>query len=138
MCVPNAETPPSVGATVIFPYQATIYTSTVASTAGSCSAGFTARTLNASLGITSAQAEWFAGSSVQNLQTSIGSGSCPSTITLANNIDPVAGFEANVPPFGLIQIDAEQFTYFGKTNAGNHSPLNTLYGIQSRRTAPRG
>ncbi len=130
MCVPNAETPPAVGATVIFPYQATIYTSTVASTAGSCSAGFTARTLNANLTATSAQAEWFAGSSVQNLATAIGSGTCPASIALSNNINPVAGWESNVPPFGLIQIDGEQFTYFGRSNAGNTSPANTLYGIQ--------
>jgi hypothetical protein len=130
MCVPNAEMPPAVGATVIFPYQATIYTSTVASTAGSCSTGFTARTLNANLTATSAQAEWFAGSSVQNLATAIGSGSCPTSITLSNNINPVAGWESNVPPFGLIQIDGEQFTYFGRSNAGNTSPANTLYGIQ--------
>jgi len=39
ICVPNAETPPAVGATVIFPYQATIYTSTVASTAGAAPRG---------------------------------------------------------------------------------------------------
>ena len=132
MCVPNAETPPAVGATVIFPYMPSIYTSTVASTAGSCSTGFTARTLNASLpsGATSAQAEWFAGSSVQNLATAIGPGTCPTSITLENNINPVAGWESNVPPFGLIQIDGEQFSYFGRSNAGNTTPANTLYGIQ--------
>lgn len=130
ICVPNAETPPAVGQTIVFPYQTTIYSSTVASTSGSCSSGFTARTLNATLGTTSAQAEWFAGSSVQNLATSIGSGSCPATITLSNSINPVAGWESNVPAFGLIQIDGEQFTYFGRSDAGNPSPANTLYGIQ--------
>ncbi len=36
-----------------------------------------------------AQAEWFAGSSPQNLATSIGSGACPPSITLANSINPV-------------------------------------------------
>jgi hypothetical protein len=132
MCVPNTETPPSVGRTVIFPYLTSIYTSTVASTAGSCASGSTARTLNANLpsGSTNAQAEWFAGSSVQNLASPIGSGSCPSSINLSNNINPVAGWESNVPPFGLIQIDGEQFSYFGRSNAGNTSPANTLYGIQ--------
>ena len=50
--------------------------------------------------------------------------------TLSNNINPVAGWESNVPPFGLIQIDGEQFSYFGRSNAGNTSPANTLYGIQ--------
>ena len=33
-------------------------------------------------------------------------------------------------PFGLIQIDGEQFTYFGKSNASNPTPANTLYHIQ--------
>ena len=130
MCVPNAERPPAVGATVIFPYMTSIFTSTVASTEGNCSAGSTARTLNAKLTTTSAQAEWFAGSSVQNLATAIGSRTCPRSITLSNNINPVAGWESNVPPFGLIQIDGEQFTYFGRSNAGNKLPANTLYGIQ--------
>ncbi|HET6219820.1 MAG TPA: hypothetical protein VFE27_22530 [Acidobacteriaceae bacterium] len=132
MCVPNAETPPSVGQTVIFPYLASIYTSTVASTAGTCASGFTARTLNANLptGSANAQAEWFAGSSVQNLASPISSGSCPTSISLSNNINPVPGWESNVPPFGLIQIDGEQFAYFGRSNAGNTSPANTLYGIQ--------
>ena len=30
----------------------------------------------------------------------------------------------------MIQIDGEQFTYFGRSNANNPSPANTLYGIQ--------
>ena len=33
-------------------------------------------------------------------------------------------------PFGLIQIDGEQFSYFGRSNAANPTPANTLYGIQ--------
>ena len=132
MCVPNAETAPSVGQTVVFPYLNSVFTSTVSSTAGSCSAGFTARTLSAALptGSTNAQAEWFAGTSPQNLATAIGSGSCPSTITLSNSISPVPGYESNVAPFGLIQIDGEQFTYFGRSNAGNTTPAKTLYNIQ--------
>ena len=131
MCVPTAETAPAVGQTVVFPYLASVFTATVSSTAGSCTSA-TARTLSAVLpaGATNSQAEWFAGSSPQNLATAISSGACPSTITLSNSITPVAGYESNVAPFGLIQIDGEQFTYFGKSNAGNSSPANTLYSIQ--------
>ena len=51
-------------------------------------------------------------------------------ITFSNSISPVPGYESNVAPFGLIQIDGEQFTYFGQSNAGNPSPANTLYNIQ--------
>ena len=56
-------------------------------------------------------------------------GRCPTSITLSNNINPVPGYEANVAPFGLLQIDGEQFTYFGRSNAGNTTPANTFYGI---------
>jgi hypothetical protein len=132
MCVPSAETAPAVGQVVVFPYLASVYTGTVSSTAGSCSGGATGRTLSAVLpaGSTNAQAEWFAGTSPQNLATSIGSGSCPSTITLANSISPAPYYESNVAPFGMVQIDGEQFTYFGKSIAANPTPANTLYGIQ--------
>ncbi len=131
MCVPTNETAPSVGQTVVFPYLASVFTATVSSTAGSCTSS-TARTLSTVLpaGATNSQAEWFAGSSPQNLATAIGAGTCPSSITLSNSITPVPGYESNVAPFGLIQIDGEQFTYFGKSNAGNSSPANTLYSIQ--------
>jgi hypothetical protein len=132
MCVPSTETAPAVGQTVVFPYLTSVFTAAVSSTAGSCSGGASPRTLSAALpsGSTNSQAEWFAGSSPQNLSTSISSGSCPSTITLSNSINPVPGYESNVAPFGMVQIDAEQFTYFGKSNAQNPSPVNTLYGVQ--------
>jgi hypothetical protein len=132
MCVPSTETAPAVSQMVVFPYLASLFTATVSSTAGGCPGGTTARTLSSALptGSTNAQAEWFAGSSAQNLATPIGSGSCPSSITLSNSITPVPGYEANVAPFGLIQIDGEQFTYFSRSNAGNTTPANTLYNIQ--------
>lgn len=132
MCVPSSETAPAVGQTVIYPYLVNVFTATVSSTAGSCPGGTNARTLSAALpsGSTNAQAEWFAGTSPQNLATAIGSGSCPSTITLANSINPAPYYESNVAPFGMIQIDGEQFTYFGKSSAANPTPANTLYGVQ--------
>ncbi len=128
MCVPSTEMAPTVGETVVFPYLASVFTTTVASTAGSCSGGATPRTLSATLpaGSTNTQAEWFAGSSPQNLAVAITSGTCPTSITLTNSILPVAGFESNVAPFGLVQIDGEQFSYFGRTNAGNVSTMQLL------------
>jgi hypothetical protein len=131
MCVPSSETAPAVGQKVVFPYLASVFTATVSSTTGSCSGG-TARTLAAALpaGSTNTQAEWFAGSSPQNLATAISATTCPTTITLANSINPVPGFESNVAPFGLIQIDGEQLSYFGKSTANNPTPANTLYGVQ--------
>ena len=132
VCIPSAETAPTMGQTIVFPYLASVFTATVSSTAGSCSGGATPRTLSAALpaGSTNAQAEWFAGSSPQNLATAITSGACPASITLSNNINPAPGFESNVAPFGLLQIDGEQFSYFGRSNAGNTTPANTFYGVQ--------
>ena len=131
MCVPSSEAAPAVGEMVVFPYLGSVFTTTVASTAGSCP-GASARTLATALpvGTTNTQAEWFAGTSAQNLLTAITSGSCPLTIRLSNSINPVPGYESNVAPFGLIQIDGEQFSYFGKSSAANASPANTLYNIQ--------
>ncbi len=131
ICVPTSETAPAVGQKIVFPYLSSVFTATVASTAGSCMSS-TARTLNANMptGSTNTQAEWFAGTSPQNLNTAITSGTCPTTITLANSINPVAGYESNVASFGLIQIDGEQFSYFGKSVAANPTPANTLYGVQ--------
>jgi hypothetical protein len=132
MCVPNAETPPPVSQVVVFPYLASVYTGTVASTAGTCASGSTARTLSTALpsGSTNTQAEWFAGTSVQKLAAAIGGGACPATITLANSIDPVPGYESNVAAFGLIQIDGEQFSYYTRSLAANPTPANTLYNVQ--------
>jgi hypothetical protein len=132
MCVPSSETPPAVGQKVVFPYLASVFTASVSSTAGTCSGSAVARTLSAPLpaASTDAQAEWFAGTSPQNLATAITASTCPSSITLANPITPAPGYESNVAPFGMVQIDGEQFTYFGKTNAGLQTPANTLYGVQ--------
>ena len=130
ICVPTSEATPAVGQTVVFPYLPSVFTTTVSSTAGTCSAGSTPLTMAANLPATTAQAEWFAGTSPQNLAAAITSSTCPSTITLSNSINPVPGFESNVAPFGLIQIDGEQFSYFAKSNASNPNPANTLYNIQ--------
>ena len=131
ICIAAGETAPTVGETMVFPYLPTVFTAIVSSTAGSCSGGATPRTLGQAMpaGSTNTQAEWFAGTAPQNLATAITSGTCPTSITLSNNINPAPGYEANVAPYGLVQIDGEQFTYFGRSNAGNATPANTLYGI---------
>ncbi len=120
ICTPATLTQPVVGNTIVFPYLATVFTTTVASTAGSCAAGSTARTLSAAMpaGSASTQAEWFAGTSVQTLRANVSGAACPSSITLTNSVLPSPAAESNVAPFGLIQIDGEQFSYFGKTGTG--------------------
>ena len=81
------------GRTVIFPYLATIYT---------LDGGVDRRQLLGGVYGAHAEREPAAGrrmrrrnglpaSSVQNLATAIGSGTCPTSITLSNNINPVAG-----------------------------------------------
>jgi len=128
MCVPATESAPSVGQEVVFPYLANVFTATVSSTAGSCSGGASPRTLSSALpsGSTNSQAEWFAGSSPQTINANISGSGCPASISLTNSILPVPYYESNVAPFGLIQIDGEQFTYFGKTNATGSLSSNLL------------
>ncbi len=230
ICIPTSETQPPVGQTIIFPYFATIFTSTVSSLTGSgCAGGTNPLTMAAALpntsGYTTTQSEWFAGTSVQKIQTSIpstysfaptvmtitatsktgtvgtytftltsgnapvvgqfttitgttngggvfnganniatvsgttsgtftidgfasgtvasasedGSASAvavPLVITLANPITPplttnVASTGSNVAPYGLVQIDGEQFSYFGNSDypaTANSTPTITLTG----------
>lgn len=127
MCVPTSETAPAVGQTVVFPYLSSVFTASVSSTAGSCTSS-TARTLSAPLpsGSTNSQAEWFAGTSPQTINANISGSACPASITLTNSILPVPGYESNVAPFGLIQIDGEEFSYFGKTTALSGLSTNFL------------
>lgn len=114
MTVPAGVTLPTAAQKIVFPYLTTVLTTTVSSV----NTGTRVVTLAASYtGVTGTQIEWFAGTSPQNLAGAITSGSCPASITLSNPIAPAPGFEANVAPAGLIQIDAEQFTYSGKANA---------------------
>lgn len=99
---------------IVFPYLSTVFTTTVASV----NTGTRVVTLTAPYpGTTISQAEWFAGTSVQTLGANYSVTGCPATMTLTNPITPVPGFESNVAPFGLVQVDAEQLTYFGRTTA---------------------
>jgi hypothetical protein len=141
ICIPSSETEPSVGQTIIFPYFATIFTSTVSSLTGAgCASGTNPLTMAAALpntsGYTTTQSEWMAGTSVQTIQTAIPATArtFPMTLTLENPITPpltmnVAGTASNVAPYGLVQIDGEQCSYFGSSDypaTVNSTPSITL------------
>src|SRR5208282_2602822 len=105
-----------VGAEVLFPFLPTMFTTTVASTAGSCSAGFTARTLTAAIpnisGYTLTQTPVYASTSstgIQSLATSLAAGSLsyPVTITLANACAPTPGWDSNMAPQGRLKLGSE-------------------------------
>lgn len=118
ICTPNALTPPAVGQTVMFPYFASIFTSTVSSTAGSCSAGFTARTMAAALpntsAYTSAQAEWFTGSAIQSTTTTIPTSiTYPLTLAVTLNTDPTPGWVSDFPQHGTIKVCGIEAEYMG-------------------------
>ena len=118
ICTPNAETPPAVGATIVFPYGPKVFTSTVSSTAGSCSGSFTARTMAAALpnvtGYTVTQNEWFTGSSVQTTTTTIpGSPTYPFTLQLSNAVKPVPSAYSNFAQDGHAKIQDFEFDYAG-------------------------
>ena len=132
--IPASIALPIASNQIVFPYLSTVFTTTVSSV----NSGTRVATLavNMPAGSTGTQVEWFAGTSVQNLATAVSGGTCPTTITLNNPITPSPATESNVGPFGLIQIDAEQFTYFGKTNAGNlGSQFLTITGCAQNGTA---
>jgi len=151
ICVPTGITPPAVGAQIMFPYQTLgvpVFATTVASYAGTCSSGQPVTLAAAYTPATSAQAEWFAGTSIQNIQTSIPSSgrTFPMTVTLANTIIPTQvshaypnsdTYDSNVATFGLVQIDAEQCTYFG-TSALPASPPPNVATITLTACAQNG
>lgn len=118
---------PANGTKLVFPYQTNVFTTTVASGGGTANIVLA----NAFTGTTNTQAEFMMGTSPQSLSLSISSGACPVYISLNNNILPVGTYESNVAPYGLIQIDGEQMSYFGRTEAryfaGVYDP-NTTYG----------
>lgn len=131
ICAPTATgaRQPAVGTTIVFPYQTGgLVSRTVSSTAGSCSAGFTARTLSSALpnsgGYTATQAEWFTYTTPQTLAYPL-----PATITypwpvyLNLQIDPVSSAELNLASHGRIEINGDQFDYagdqFGGTSASS-------------------
>lgn len=127
ICVPTTETRPTIGAPLLFPYQAAgvdMFQTTVSSYAGSCGAGNPVTMGAPWTAAGAAQAVWFSGSSFQYTSTTIplSGRTYPFTITLGQSIVPnpeffVSGFAG----FGVFQIGKEQFTYF-KTSNGSAAP----------------
>lgn len=119
ICTPNAYAPPDVGRAIMFPYFANIFSSTVISTAGSCSAGLTARTLNNAFPNTSiynvSQAEWFTATAFQSTTTTIPASGItyPLTLNLTLSTDPIPGWISNFPQHGHIKLCGSEFDYLG-------------------------
>lgn len=101
---------PTVGETILFPFASTgLFVTTVSNVSGS-----TVTLASSFPGATTAQEEFFAGTSAQNIQTEItASQTMPFTVTLGNSIDPSPSTESNFAPYGLIEIGNEQFKYVG-------------------------
>jgi hypothetical protein len=124
ICAPNAGRIPVVGQTIVFPYQTGgMFTATVSSTAGSCSAGFTARTLSSALpntsGYTATQAAWFTFTTVQNLAVAMpGTITLPYTVTMTIPFPPIPGWESNVAPHGHVAIGNQEWDYMGDSFGG--------------------
>jgi hypothetical protein len=123
ICVPNAlGRTPAVGSEVMIPYSTAIFKSTISSTAGSCSAGFTPFTMAAALpntsGYTLTQTPIYTSSSttgIQNLAVALTAGSLsyPVTITLANACAPVPIYDSNMAPQGRLKLGSEVYQYLG-------------------------
>lgn len=123
MTVPAGITLPTATQKIVFPYLTTVFTTTVASV----NSGTRVVTLTGSYpGATASQIEWWAGTSPQTIAANISGGSCPASITVTNPNTPAPGYVSNVATFGLIQIDAEQFTYAGRTSAYSGLPSYTF------------
>jgi hypothetical protein len=118
LCTNNTYASPVVGQQIMFPYFASIFISTVSSTAGSCSSGFTARTMAGAFPNTSTynvtQAEWITGSAFQSTTTTIPTTiTYPITLALTLSTDPIAGWLSNFPQHGHIKLCGQEFDYLG-------------------------
>ncbi|HEV2275629.1 MAG TPA: hypothetical protein VGR96_15765 [Acidobacteriaceae bacterium] len=112
MTVASGETPPAVGEQVMFPYTIPTFVGIVAAVAGQVVTFGSGQNYT---GASSSQQEWFAGSSIQTAATAISSAqSMPFTVTLNNSIAPSPlSPQSNVAPWGMVQIDGEDFLYVG-------------------------
>jgi hypothetical protein len=112
MCVPTSGGVPNVGGQIVFPYQTSLVETTVVSQSGSCSGGFTAYLLGASIPA-GTQQEWFSGTNLQHTSIDFPAGrSYPYSLNLANALGPNGSGETSVVgPTGLVKIGAEQCNY---------------------------
>ncbi len=67
-------------------------------------------------------------------------GRAPRRSRSSNSINPVPGFEANVAPFGLLQIDGEQFSYFAPIECRQHDAGQYVlqHPVRAERDHARG
>ena len=132
VCSPNLGRIPAVGAPIVYPYQTGgMFVTTVSSTAGSCSSGYTARTLASPFpntsGYTANHAEWFTYTTPQTLAVAIpGTISLPLTIQLALPFPPSSSFENGVSSHGRIEIGNQQWDYMGDNFGGTAGGLPTI------------
>lgn len=119
ICVPTAlGRLPVTGQKIVFPNLPGVFTSTVSSTAGSCSAGLSPVTMAAALpnttGYTATQTEWVSTSNVQTIATAIPTTvTYPFTMTLNNSNAYQAGYESNFASHGRVKVGIYEFDYVG-------------------------
>lgn len=150
-CVPSSETLPAVGSEIIFPGYAAgtaNFETTVASQTGTgCASGTSPITLAAAFApaTPSAPVEWFAGTSLQTIQTAIPATgrTFPMTVTLGNPILPIPALAQYASPagfgqWGLVQIDGEQCSFYGNSAlpaSSTAAPSITLTACAQNGTA---
>lgn len=119
ICVPNTlGRLPVTGQKIVFPNLPGVFTSTVASTAGSCTTGFSPITMSAALpnttGYTATQTEWVSSTSTQTTTVAIPTTvTYPFTLTVANSTLRIPGYESNVATHGRVKVGIYEFDYVG-------------------------
>lgn len=143
ICLPAAYPVPAISSPIIFPYQGSavaMFQSSVSSHAGSCTTGNPVTMADAwtagSVAAGAPATEWFSGTSFQTIQSTVPATgrSWPMTITLGRSIIPDPEFaRAGFAPYGVVQVGAEQFTYFGTSNknAGTSPTVTLTSSIQN-------
>ena len=127
ICVPNAlGRLPVTGQTIVFPNLPSVFTATVSSTAGSCSAGNSPITMSAAFPnlstYTKTQTEWVSTTSIQTTAASIPTSlTYPYTLALTNSTAPVPAFESNVATHGRVKVGAYEFDYVGDSQVSPYS-----------------
>lgn len=150
-CIPTSETLPAVGSEILFPGYAAgtaNFETTVASQGTSgCATGNNGITLSAAFvpATPAAPVEWFAGTSLQTIQTAIPATgrTFPMTVTLGNPILPIPSTTQYASPagfgsWGLVQIDGEQCSFYGNSNipaSTTAAPSITLTACAQNGTA---
>lgn len=115
----TGQVAPLIGRQIVFRDFPSVFVSTISTLSGSgCTGATAAATMAAPLPnssqYTAAQVEWISTASIQTSTTALGGTiTYPTTITLANPINPVPGFVANVATHGHVKIGSQEFDYLG-------------------------